>query len=131
MRILLVDDETLSRNALADFLRDQLGYDVTQCDDAQQALEKYISQSYPLVLSAIQIPRMSGLDLVKSIRELVVGHRTGIILFTPSPNVATAVEALRSGADDYLQKPLDLEELNASIARISQIRRAFAPAAGS
>jgi two-component system, NtrC family, response regulator AtoC len=117
MRILLIDDEVLSREAVAEFLKEQLGHLVTQSSSAQEALNLFIAEPFPVVLSGVRMPGMSGMDLLKNIREMPQGQRCVVILFTAYADTKTAVEALRLGVSDLLNKPLDVEELAESLQR--------------
>jgi len=120
MRILLIDDEIISRNSVAQFLEEQLGHQVTLCDSAQEGLTKFIAEPFPIVLSAVTMPGMSGLDLLRSIREYSAGRGTAFILMAGVPDAEVAVEALRLRATDLLRKPVDPEELDQALARATE-----------
>lgn len=119
MEILLVDDDRHSREAVAWFLREQ-EHVVTECDNARQALAKWNLADYPLVLSDIQMPGMSGIELAQAITEQTGSWRTDVVLFTGYGDMKTAVAALRAGAYDYLLKPVDAQELAAIVGRVSE-----------
>ena len=119
MEILLVDDDRHSREAVAWFLREQ-EHAVTECDNATQALAKWKQSDYPLVLSDIQMPGMSGIELAQAITEQPDSWRTDVVLFTGYGEMKTAVAALRAGAYDYLLKPVDAQELAAIAQRVSE-----------
>ncbi|TKJ42432.1 sigma-54-dependent Fis family transcriptional regulator [candidate division LCP-89 bacterium B3_LCP] len=118
MRILLVDDETLSRQPIADFLEEQLHHQVTQCGDGKEALKIFTAEPFPIVLTDVRMPGISGLDLLMRIRSVPEGRRTSVILFTGYADVDTAIGALRQGAGDLLRKPLNLEELAQVVTRM-------------
>lgn len=117
MEILLVDDDRPSRSSVAWFLREQ-GHAVTECDNARQALEEWKARDYPLIISDIRMPGMSGLELAKTIGDQPDSWRTDVVLFTGYGDMKTAVAALRAGAYDYLLKPVDAQEMAAVIRRV-------------
>lgn len=108
-----------SRTPVAEFLR-ELGHTVTECDDGAQALAVFTTGDYPMVLSDIRMPRLSGLDLLQAISGLPTAKNTDVVLFTGYADMKTAIEALRAGAYDYLPKPINVEELAAITDRIAE-----------
>lgn len=118
MRILLVDDDHDSRRHVANFLRD-LGHAVTECGDGDEALERFRRECFPMVLSDIKMPTMSGLELLKTIKA-ADSNNTSIVLFTGHSDMDSAITALRSGAYDYLLKPINVEELAIITEKIAQ-----------
>ena len=119
MRILLVDDERASREAVKWFLKSQ-EHEVTECVNGKEALEKMANGDYPMVLSDIRMPGMSGTELAIAIKQLPNSWRTDIVLFTGYVDIQSAVTALRAGVYDYLQKPVDAKELASVIERIAE-----------
>jgi DNA-binding NtrC family response regulator len=119
MRVLLVDDEQLSRKSIANFLQHFLGLDVDECDDAELALSLWNEKKHPLIISDIKMPKMSGLELLTEIKSYSEGKFTDVIMITGHADFDTALQALRAGAWDYLKKPIDVEEL-ASVIEKSQ-----------
>ena len=119
MEILLVDDDRHSREAVAWFLREQ-EHRVTECDNAQQALATWQQGDYPLVLSDIQMPGMSGIELAQAITGQPESWRSDVVLFTGYGDMKTAIAALRAGAYDYLLKPVDAQELAAIVGRVAE-----------
>ncbi|MBS1118212.1 MAG: acetoacetate metabolism regulatory protein AtoC [Deltaproteobacteria bacterium] len=107
-RILVVDDEVNARTALAELLRDE-GYDVETAADAFKALGKYESFSPHVVVTDLKMPGMDGIELVKKIRA--GEDPAAVVVMTAFGAVATAVDAMRAGAADYLTKPLNFDEL--------------------
>lgn len=118
MNILLVDDDARSRAGVAKFLR-EMGHHVTECADGEEALAVYSDGDFPMVMTDIRMPRMSGLDLLRRISSLP-GKKTDVVLFTGHGDMRTAIEALRAGAYDYLLKPINVEELAAITDRIAE-----------
>ncbi|MDT8902085.1 sigma-54-dependent transcriptional regulator [Anaeroselena agilis] len=119
MNILLVEDDGDSRAGVAEFLR-ELGHQVAECGDGEQALALFAAGDFPMVLSDIKMPRMSGIELLKRIRALGGEKPCDIVLFTGHGDMVTAIEALRAGAYDYLLKPISVAELAAITERIAE-----------
>jgi DNA-binding NtrC family response regulator len=112
--ILVVDDEKNQREILETILADE-GYDVTTASSGEAALKFVQSRRFDLVLTDLKMAGMSGLDLL---RELTNFDKSIIvILLTAHGSVDSAVDALRLGAFDYLQKPYDREKLLETISK--------------
>lgn len=101
--ILIIDDEASLRQTLARILQ-RAGYEVTTAANGEEGLKLVSGQSYDLVYSDIRMPDMGGLDLLKTVHAKFPD--LPVILFTAQPDLNSAVEAVRSGATDYLLKPL-------------------------
>ncbi len=119
MNILVVDDDKDSRNSVADFLR-QLGHHVVECADGKEALDIYKGGDFPMVLTDIKMPNMTGLELLEAISQLPGHQETDVVLFTGHGDMESAISALRAGAYDYLLKPLNVEELAVVTERIAE-----------
>ncbi len=113
-RILLVDDESTHRNMLRIHLK-QWGYEVAEADDGESALAFVQKESFDLVLSDVRMARMDGLTALAEIRK--IQPDLPVIIMTAWSSLESAVEALRLGAYDYIQKPIDLELLQMSLKR--------------
>ena len=113
-RILVVDDETTIRLALSRFLRTR-GFEVEVADSGAAALEILAHSRFSLMLCDLRMPGLSGLDVVP--RALALDTDLGIIMLTAVNDAASATEALSSGAFDYLTKPVELPDLQASVER--------------
>ncbi len=113
-RILCVDDSRLTR----ELVRDALGarHRVTCVSSAEEALEVIEREPVDLVLSDLQMQGMSGLDLLDRVRA--VDRELPFVLLTAHASIESAVEALRSGATDYLQKPVRPEHLEVVVERL-------------
>lgn len=108
-KLLIVDDEEIVRQSLqAWFLED--GYDIDVADNAESALKLYEKNKYDLILLDIKMPGMSGMDLLLKLKE--IDPDAIIILITAYASVSSAVKALKSGAYDYITKPIDPDELS-------------------
>jgi len=120
-RILVVDDDDGVRAFLADALA-LAGHDVDQATDGIQALERIAARAYPLVVSDLKMPRLDGLALVERIKK---DHpETEVIVVTAHGSVDSAVEAMKRGAFDFVQKPLaSPDELSELAARALERHR--------
>lgn len=110
MDILLVDDERDSREYLAQFLG-ALEHHVFQAGDGREALEIMEGQSFDLVMSDIKMPGLSGLKMLEELRRRPRGGDVYVVLFTGYADLHMAIEAIRAGADDFLLKPVKIEEI--------------------
>lgn len=118
LKILVVDDEAPLREVLRKGLS-QLGkYAVETAANGREALDKIEGDVYDIVLSDMKMPEMDGLDLLKAIK----GTRPEImvIMLTAFGSIETAVEAMRAGANDYITKPVDFNDLLVRISRVQK-----------
>ncbi len=120
MHILLIDDDFNLGRVIAHQLQQQ-GHSVDTFTDGQQALEQFRNASYNLVISDIQMPAISGIDLLKSIRN--ENSEVIVILITAYGSVENALEACRLGADDYITKPFGQEQLLFVIEKAVRLRQ--------
>jgi DNA-binding NtrC family response regulator len=118
-KILVVDDERSILSLLKDALG-QWGYPVTAVGSAAEALEAVRGDLYAAALVDIQMPDMSGLDLLREIKRQ--DDSIEVVMMTGYPTIASAVEALKDGAYDYLSKPLMLDELKHLMGRLMERR---------
>ena len=107
-RILVVDDEANARTALAELLREE-GFDVETAADAFKALGKLEAFSPHVVVTDLKMPGMDGIELVKKLRSME--DVPAVIVMTAFGAVESAIEAMRAGAEEYLTKPLNFDEL--------------------
>jgi DNA-binding NtrC family response regulator len=120
--ILIVDDEPIIRESLAEFLA-QEGFAVTACGSAEEALARARDTRFDLALCDVQLPGLDGLQLLD--RLLKISPDTFVLLITAYGTVENAVTAFRSGAHDYLMKPILLDEVHAKIRRLLDYRKTF------
>ncbi len=118
-RILIADDETVLRRNLAEYLGHQ-GFEVLQASDGLEALELLRTREVGVLISDIRMPRMDGLALLE--RAAAEVPETHVLLITAFASVDTAVGALRSGAYDYLLKPVVFEDLLQKVQNIFSYR---------
>jgi len=107
-RIVVIDDEVNAASALETLLRED-GYDVAKANDARTGLQILEKTEADLVLTDLRMPGMDGIELLARIKE--TRPETMVILMTAYGTVKTAVKAMKLGAEDYLGKPIDVEEL--------------------
>jgi len=119
MRLLLIEDDELLGDAVKTGLT-QFGYVVDWLKDGESARTALRSESFELVILDLGLPKLSGLSLLKSIRQ--AGNTTPVIILTARESVENRIEGLDAGADDYVFKPFDLSELSARIRAL--VRRA-------
>ena len=113
-KLLIADDERHVAEGLQMILSDD-GYAAEMATDGEEAWQKVQSGEFGLVLADLKMPGIDGLELFARMREQ--GIESEVIFITGAGTVATAVEAMRRGAYDYLTKPLDLERLKALIPK--------------
>jgi len=117
MKVLIVEDEAAIQEQLKKALNKE-GYAVDQAFDGEDGL--YFATEYPLDMAIIDIglPKLNGLDLISKIRE--AGHSFPILILTARSRWQEKVDGLSRGADDYLVKPFQIEEL---LARVNALLR--------
>ena len=118
--VLIVDDEDMVRTALEQWLR-LSGFDTLTAANAGQAMTAIDDRRPEIVLTDVRMPGLSGMDLLRSIAER--GLPTEVILITGHGDVPMAVEAMRAGAFDFLQKPYVPDQLVHSISRAAEQAR--------
>jgi two-component system response regulator RegA len=123
-RFLLVDDDDRLRDRMARALRDR-GYQVEVADGPEQALAKFDAGGADYALLDLRMPGGSGLDLTAALRGL--DPNLQIVVLTGYGSIATAVEAVRLGASNYLSKPADADMVLAAFARGGSERPSEAP----
>ena len=106
--ILVVEDRESLRRMLERALA-QEGYKVSTCADGEQAASRLAKESFDLVLTDLKLPGMSGIDVLRASRE--AQPRLPVVVLTAFGTVGTAVEAMKLGAADFLEKPVEIEDL--------------------
>lgn len=119
-KVLLVEDVDTLRDVLKSILQSS-GYEVDAFADAESALESMKRNDYICILSDFKLPGMNGLQLLQKIREL--SRTTPFVIMTAYGSIEIAVEALKSGANDFLSKPFEPEVLTSVIKDIIQHRQ--------
>ena len=117
--ILVVDDEEPQRRVLAGFLR-KAGYEVEAVGSPDEALAVVAARTVDLVLTDLRMPGKTGIELLEAVRGL--NPEIPVVVMTAYGTVASAVDAMKRGAADYLGKPVDLDELEVLVARTLERR---------
>lgn len=113
-KILIVDDEVEMRIALETTLKRE-GFNLTLAENGKQAMERLNEDTFDLVLTDIKMPKMSGLELLKALKQK--SPQTIAIMMTAYGDIDNAVETMKAGAFDYLLKPFSAEILVATVNR--------------
>lgn len=108
IKILIAEDDTLFAQTLEDFLSEE-GFAVTLCHDGATAHDLCYEEAFDLLLLDINMPQLNGLELLQRVRE--ARDTTPAIYLTSYRDKATMRDGFETGADDFLKKPVDLEEL--------------------
>ena len=114
--VLVVDDEPLMRDFVGETLT-RMGCDVKFATDGTQAIRLIESNQFDLVITDMKLPKLSGIDVLKSIKQL--SPETESVLMTAYGTIQSAVEAMKSGACDYLLKPFTPDQIEILVEKIS------------
>ena len=117
MQILVVEDERPLSNAIKKIL-EQKGYFVDAVYDGAEALDYALTAAYNLIILDVMLPRLDGFEVVSALRR--EGVSTPILMLTARAATADKVQGLNTGADDYMTKPFDTDEL---LARVGALTR--------
>jgi two-component system cell cycle response regulator len=129
-KILVADDSSVERAAARTALEDA-GYSVMEAVDGQQALEVFAKDRPDLVMLDVVMPRLTGLETCRILKAKAGGNYLPVIMVSTRNSVNARVEGLRSGADDYLGKPYDAEELRARVEALLRTRKVIAERAAT
>src|SRR5262249_41300263 len=113
-RILVVDDQEMMRDSLAATLARE-GHEVVAAGDGQAAIGRLSGTKFGLVISDLGMPKMTGMELLAEAKK--VRPEMPVVLMTAFADVPTAVEAMKIGAFDYIQKPFDGEQIKLLVER--------------
>jgi len=119
MKILIAEDDMVSRKVLQRTL-EKWGYNVDAAEDGMEALELYRQGGYSILITDWMMPRLDGVQLVEQVRGIDSKDYVYIIMLTAKSAKYEFIEAMEAGADDFLSKPLDREELR---VRLQAARR--------
>ena len=119
IEVLLIDDDESLNRVLQHQLESE-GLKVTTCTNGADGIKQFESGDFSVVISDIKIPGMSGMDVLKKVKER--NEEAVVILITAYGTIKNAVEAVRMGAADYLTKPFDKEELMLVVKRALRAR---------
>ncbi len=107
-KILVIDDERSIRNTLKDILEFE-GYTVVLAENGKQGLQVATDTNFDLIFSDIKMPEMDGIELLSALRDAEV--ESPIVMISGHGNIETAVDCIRNGAFDFIEKPIDLNRL--------------------
>ncbi len=113
-KILVLDDQEMMRDSLAGILTRE-GHEVVASGDAQQAIGRLSAARFDLLITDLKMPRMTGIEVLAESKKL--RPEMPVVLMTAYASVTTAVEAMKLGAYDYIQKPFDGEEIKLLVDR--------------
>ncbi|MCF8032325.1 MAG: response regulator [Desulfarculaceae bacterium] len=120
-KVLVVDDEELNRELLEDLLI-PLGYEVTSAPDGQSALDMAAQDPPDVILLDVMMPGLNGFEVARKLRQEAKTQNTPIVMVTALKAVEDRVKALESGANDFLSKPVDKVELQATVASQMKVK---------
>ena len=118
MKILLLEDDVILQEIIEEFLLES-GYDVESFFDGEKALDAIGSKSYDMLLLDVNVPNINGFEILSYLRD--IGNTTPAIYITSLSGIDDLKKGFDLGADDYLKKPFDLEELKVRIERIVKV----------
>ncbi len=121
MRVLVIEDEPQLADNIAQILKEGAGYAVDISNDGTEGLHFAATNPYDLIVLDLMLPGMSGLDILKQIRDK--GNDTAVLILTARDSSDDIVKGLNYGSDDYLTKPFDIGELVARCKAL--IRRSY------
>ncbi|MCG8407041.1 MAG: sigma-54 dependent transcriptional regulator [Phycisphaerales bacterium] len=119
-RVCIIDDKDVMRDSLTDILSGQ-DHEVTTYSDPQRALAELVPSRVDVIISDLKMPEMDGIELLRSLRSR--GVDTPFVLMTAYASVSTAVEAMKLGAFDYIQKPFEADTIALVIERAVTLGR--------
>src|SRR5437867_3049106 len=122
-KILIADDEKAITGGLGAILGDE-GYGIEIAEDGQKALDRLAAERFGVVLADLKMPKLDGIALLKAIRERRI--QTEFIMITGQGSTELAIEAIKQGAADYIEKPLNTERLSKLKAQIPKLLDQFA-----
>src|SRR5688572_99283 len=127
MRILIAEDERITRMTLVRQLQNW-GHHVTAAEDGQDAWEQFAAGEFDIVITDWEMPRLSGPEVVARIRAEPKSVYTYVIILTSRSDKSDVVKGIEAGADDFVSKPFDREELRVRLLageRIVRLERAL------
>ena len=114
-KILVVDDEQHVRQLIGK-VHEKEGYEVLTAGNGEEGLDVFQKHNIDLIISDIKMPKMSGIEFLHKVKEQEPG--VGFILITAFATMETAIDAIKSGAQDYVTKPFDIKEIITAVKKI-------------
>lgn len=108
MKILIIDDERSIRNSLKEILADE-GYDIDVAENGMEGISMVEKEKYSVIFCDIKMPEMDGIEVLDKLESM--GLDTAVIMISGHGDIDTAVECIKKGAFDFIQKPLDLNRI--------------------
>lgn len=118
LKVFVVDDENIARVTLSDDLKD-LGYSVDDYDNPLLALIDINKKKPDIIFTDVRMPEMNGIELLKEIKK--INPNIYVIIMTGYSSVSNAVDAVKSGAYDYISKPINIEDIKIKLEQIEKI----------
>jgi DNA-binding response OmpR family regulator len=113
--ILIIEDDKKMRDGLVEILKDE-GYHVESVENGLLGIEKVKKQDFDVVLTDLIMPVMGGMEVLKEIKRIKL--KTCVIIITAFGTIENAVEAVKTGASDYITKPFKIDEVQTKIHKI-------------
>ena len=120
IRVLVIEDDPDGRRSVVEAIEDA-GYQVAAAPLGREGVARFRDELFDVVLSDLVLPDIDGIDVLQQIRR--INDQVPVLIMTAYGSVPTAVRALKSGAYDYITKPLDLDDIQAKVARAAETRR--------
>lgn len=117
MKILIIDDERSIRNSLKEILADE-GYDVDVAENGAQGCAMVDKEKYSVIFCDIKMPEMDGMEVLDRLSQM--GVDSAVIMISGHADIGTAVECIKKGAFDFIQKPLDLNRILITIKNATE-----------
>ena len=117
MKILIIDDERSIRNSLKEILMDE-GYDVDVAENGAQGVAMTEKEKYSVIFCDIKMPEMDGMEVLDRLTS--AGTDAAVVMISGHGDIATAVECIKKGAFDFIQKPLDLNRILITIKNATE-----------
>ena len=117
MKILIIDDERSIRNSLKEILADE-GYDVDVAENGVQGCEMADKEKYSVIFCDIKMPEMDGMEVLDKLSSM--GVDAAVVMISGHGDIVTAVECIKKGAFDFIQKPLDLNRILITIKNATE-----------
>ncbi len=117
MKILIIDDERSIRNSLKEILADE-GYDVDVAENGVRGCEMVDKEKYSVIFCDIKMPEMDGMEVLDKFNEM--GVDSAVVMISGHGDIETAVECIKKGAFDFIQKPLDLNRILITIKNATE-----------
>jgi CheY-like chemotaxis protein len=121
MKILIIDDDKMTVTALEKILKD-LGHTAHHASDSEEAIPKITSGEYDVVICDIMMPGISGLSLLNVLRTVHLSF-IPVIMMSSLNNEPLVEAALKAGANDFISKPVTIEELSSKLSKYDKINQ--------